>query len=316
MMDDGKDGRSYAVDLRLGVFTTSLPFTSSSPKSLCSYHITQASTMVHHHLILRAVLFSIAAITGFVQSFTPLRVCQQQTLTRYRGLARASSTGALFAGDASPISREDELMSVLSDMNINRNKEVHSLPCGLDCTDKERDVIRSLISELELEPTNVVKLRNGKIAEKELMGEWDLLYTSSRTMIINNGLSGLGRSTSAFSEFVSLRKKLTGSKFLGTCEYIETLGTGPESFDVIISGEWMLKGDTNPFTNAPATVLCVDHETVVYAIGSISSTNKADDWDSLGPMKRTDIIYMKDKLLIARGSSSTDALFVFQRIAN
>jgi hypothetical protein len=280
--------------------------------------------MGHQHLILRAVLCS-AAITGFVQSFAPPRVCQQQTLTRYGGLARASSTGALFVGDASSnsqeddlvsVSREDDLMSVLSDLNINRNKEEHPLPCGFDCTDTERAGIGYLISELELEPTNVVKLRNGKITEKELMGEWELLYTSSRTMSINKGLSGLGRSTSDYSEYVGLRKKLAGSKFLGTCEYIETFGTGPESFDVVISGEWMLKGDTNPFTSAPTTALCVDHETVVYAIGSMTSTNNAADWDSLGPMKRTDIIYMKDKLLITRGSSSTDSLFVFQRIAN
>jgi hypothetical protein len=76
------------------------------------------------------------------------------------------------------------------------------------------------------------------------------------------------------AEFVRLRKTLGGSKFLGTCSYVETLGNGPESFDVTITGEWELKRDSNPFTNAPATALCVEPEKLVYQIGAISSTNK------------------------------------------
>jgi hypothetical protein len=275
--------------------------------------------MGHQHLILRVALCSVVATvtTGFVQSFTPpTRACQQQTHMRYGDLAPASSsTSALFVGDdASSRSREEDLMSVLSNMNIDRNREAHPLPCGLTCTNKERDDISLLVTALEVEPTNAVNLKNGKIAEKELMGEWDLLYTSSRTMIINKGLSGLGRSASEYAEFIRLRKTFTGSKFLGFCTWIETLGTGPESFDVTVSGEWMLKADSNPFTNAPATALCVEPEKLVYQIGAILSTNKADDWDSLGPMRRSDIIYMKDKLLIERGS--TDALFVYYRVSN
>jgi hypothetical protein len=257
--------------------------------------------MGHQNLILRVVLCSVVATatTGFLQSFTPPRACQQQTLMKYGGLAPAtSSTSALFVGDATASSREEDLMSILSNMNINRNYETYPLPCGLTCSDKERDVIYSIISELELEPTNAVKLKNGKITEKELMGEWDLLYTSSKTMVINKGLSGLGRSSSEYSEFVRLRKKFTGSKFLGFSEHVETLGTGPESFDVTVNGEWMLKPDTNIFTNAPVTALCIEPEKLVYQIGAIVSKNNADDWDSLGPMRRSDIIYMKDKLLI------------------
>jgi hypothetical protein len=156
--------------------------------------------MAYQRLILQAVLCSVVATmtTGFVQSFTEPGACQQQTLMRYRGLARASSTSALFVGDDSSNSREEALMSVLSNMNIDRNREAHPLPCGLTCSDKERDVIHSLISELELDPANVVNLKKGIVSEKELMGEWNLIYTNSKTMLINKGLSGLGRSASAY----------------------------------------------------------------------------------------------------------------------
>jgi hypothetical protein len=72
------------------------------------------------------------------------------------------------------------------------------------------------------------------------------------------------------AQFVRLRQRLTGSKFLGTCEYIETFGTRPESsFDVTITGEWMLQDDYNPYTGAPATVLYVEPEKVMYG----ASTN-------------------------------------------
>jgi hypothetical protein len=204
-------------------------------------------------------------------------------------------------------SREEELLSFLSAINSDTSR----LPCGLLCTDSERELIQALVSELELEPTNLVLLKNGKIDVAQVLGEWDMLYTSSRVMRINKSLSGLGRSTSEMAQFVRLRHRLSGSKFLGTCEYIESFGTDPATaLDVTITGEWMLKDDYNPFTGAPATVLCLELEKLMYG----NSINKAGDWPSLGPIKRLDIIYMKGDLLIARANVSLETIFVYQRI--
>jgi hypothetical protein len=70
-----------------------------------------------------------------------------------------------------------------------------------------------MVSALEGDPNNLVaSRRNGKIESKELLGDWNLLYTSSRTMIINKSLSGLGRSVSSLANFAGLRQTLTGSK--------------------------------------------------------------------------------------------------------
>lgn len=201
---------------------------------------------------------------------------------------------------------QEELLTLLSAMN---SDTVNRLPCGFDCTDKERALIQKLVNELELEPTNWVQLNKGKIDAKKVIGEWEMLYTSSRTMTINKSLSGLGRSASTLAPFVRLVQRFTGSKFYGKCEYIETFGTGSESFDVTITGEWMVKDGANPLTGMSSTVLWVEPEKVKYGL----STNDAETWASLGPIKRLDIIYMKDDLLITRGNVNQESIIVFQR---
>jgi hypothetical protein len=104
-----------------------------------------------------------------------------------------------------------------------------------------------MVVDLELEPANAVN--NGKINAAMVIGEWELLYTSSgTTMITNKSLSGLGRSTSDMAQFSGLVQKLAGTKFLGMYESIETFGDAVESsFDVTITSEWMLRDDRNPF---------------------------------------------------------------------
>jgi hypothetical protein len=92
-------------------------------------------------------------------------------------------------------------------------------------------------------------------------------------------------------------------------EYIETF-TGPEgSFVVTITGEWMLKDDSNPFTGESTTVIRVEPEKVAY--GPV--TNDADTWTSLGPIKALDIIYLTADLQIVRGNANTESIFVLKR---
>jgi hypothetical protein len=192
--------------------------------------------------------------------------------------------------------------------------QVHSydkikLPCGFDCTDKEREVIQEFITTLETTP-NLVLVNNGKVDESQVMGEWDLLYTSSRTITINKSLSELGPSSSSMAQFEGIRKRLTGTKYLGKVEYIETFGGEDASFDVRVTGEWMLEGRRNIVTGMPSTSLRVDPEKIIYG----PTTNRADDWASLGAIKLLDILYLDGDLMILRGTSNMDSLFVYQRI--
>jgi hypothetical protein len=106
--------------------------------------------------------------------------------------------------------QEDRLLSLLEFI---QNREEGRLFCGLDATEKEQVLVASVIGQVEQDANlNKVVLQNGKIAFQELVGDWKLLYTSSRAMIINKSLSGLGRSASEYSQFISLVQKLGGNK--------------------------------------------------------------------------------------------------------
>ena len=117
-------------------------------------------------------------------------------------------------------------------------------------------------------------------------------------------------------------------RFLGFVEYIETFNAGTdESFDVKITGEWMLKVDRHPLTGQPATVIQVDPMKMVYGAASqfMSSEEAAPvvqvgggfsqtaSWQSFGPIKLLDIIYLTDDLQITRGNSNMEAIFVSKK---
>ena len=42
------------------------------------------------------------------------------------------------------------------------------------------------------------------------------------------------------------------------------------------------------------------------------TTNQADEWASLGPIKLLDILYLDEDLMLLRGNANVDALFVYQ----
>jgi hypothetical protein len=111
--------------------------------------------------------------------------------------------------------KSEELLSFLTDLQSNSDiPGGDKLPCGMDFTDKERAVIVEIVSELiESDSNNLVLMENGKIDAKDMIGDWDLVYTSSSAMIDNKSLSGLVAGTpSQTVEFSGVRQRLTGSK--------------------------------------------------------------------------------------------------------
>ena len=116
-------------------------------------------------------------------------------------------------------------------------------------------------------------------------------------------------------------------RFLGFVEYVETFNADlhdEETFDVVIKGEWMLREERNPFTGEPATAIQFDPEKIEYGSG-YSMTEQAPvvqlggglsqgaSWQSLGPVKLLDIIYLTDNVQIARGNSNLETIFVFRK---
>jgi len=200
---------------------------------------------------------------------------------------------------------KEKLLSILAEVRSNDNISARVF----DYTDEERDVIHHLIGLMEMNgPSEAVLSKRGKIDESNLMGEWDLRYTSSHAMLINRSLSGLGRSTSTKAQFQGLRKRLGGTKYLGKAEYIETFGGEEASFDVVVTGEWFLEERKNA-SRKPLSLLRVNPEKLTYGL----ITNEASEWSSLGPIKLLDILYLDEDLMILRGHVNLKSFFIYQR---
>ena len=203
-------------------------------------------------------------------------------------------------------------------------------PWGLDFSDKERMKANDLIKDVLSQNGSSNLLANGKnglpMSAKELvkyiLGTWELTYTSSRTMIINRSLSGLGRSTSDLAKNLGLKMTLSGSYYFGQAEFVETFGSGnasasnddenePITLEAIVAGEWQLETGTrlDYKTGLPSISLRIEVETVAYG----PTKGNAEQWDSLSPIKLVDMLYLDENLLIMRGNTNIDALFVYTR---
>jgi len=204
-----------------------------------------------------------------------------------------------------------ELLELLEDID-KIGEEEGRLLCGLDCNELEQERVLEVVGELEREPYNEVvavsSTGGGAVSKEELVGDWELLYSSSSTMKYNEGLSGLA---GGLTRFGGLKQKIIGTKYLSDVEYTEQVigKLGGKSYEVKITGDWDMKTELSLFTGKPANVMSVTPDNVVYG----PRRDKADHWKSLGPMNMLLLSYIDEDLRIMRGNTSTDTLFIWKR---
>jgi len=214
---------------------------------------------------------------------------------------------SLFEDDEDEAQRSASFKAdLLSYVNIaNSNKDLN--PCGLDSLDSEVQKVLELAEILESEPCNIVVSKEGNITPEDIVGDWELLYTTSATVKFNKGLSGLVPPGGKFGE---LRQKLTATKYLSDVEYVEKINAGPSSFEVKVTGDWELKNSVSLFTGAKSVALSIEPNKVAYGI----TTTKGDHWKSLGPMNLLSFSYLDEDIRIMRGTTSVDNMFIFKRV--
>lgn len=201
---------------------------------------------------------------------------------------------------------KEQLFATVDSLNADKER----LPCGLESTESEKRYVQELAATLEAERTNSVRQKQGAIEMADLIGQWELLYSSSSAMSYNKGLSGLGGSFPNGS-FGGLKMKLQASKFLSDVEYKERINVVPDSasFDVTVNGSWELRSSVSIFTGEPAIALTVVPFMVTYG----PTETRADHWKSLGPTNMLDLSYLDDDLRIMRGNTNTDSILIFKR---
>jgi len=184
-------------------------------------------------------------------------------------------------------------------------------PCGLGASESDQGQVLNIVQILEQQPTNMILQKKGNIELGDLLGNWELIYTSSSAFKYNNGLSGIGGSFPN-GKFGGVRQELQATKYTTDMEYKERIEVTPSSasFDVTINGNWDLRKSVSLFTGQPTAILNVEPDRVSYG----PTSTRADHWKSLGPVNRLDLSYLDDDLRIMRGCTSSETLFVFQKV--
>ena len=233
---------------------------------------------------------------------------------RVSSSSSSSSSSMEKEGGANKVSDEkelkEELLELLDDI-AKASAEDGKLMCGLDSSELEQERVLEVVSELERELYNrVVSYESGGVgaSKEELVGTWELIYSSSSTMKYNEGLSGLA---GGLTRFGGVLQTLMATKYLSDVEYTEQVigKVGGKSFEVKVTGDWELRTDISLFTGKPSNVLAVTPDKVIYGPRS----DKADHWKSLGPMNLLVLSYLDEDLRIMRGNTSTDTLFIWRR---
>ena len=209
------------------------------------------------------------------------------------------------AGESSSL--KEDLLRALNVMNNDEDR----LPCGLESTEKEEKLILDLVTEIEREQTNLLRIKDGNVEPSDLAGEWEMIYTSSSAMKFNKGLSGLGGSFPN-GKFGGLKQTLKATSVMLDVEYNEFIEVNPSasSFNVRVDGNWDLRRSISLFTGDPSIVLSVEPNRVTYG----PTSTRADHWKSLGPMNMLDVTYLDDEIRIMRGNTAVDTVFIFKRL--
>ncbi|KAL3812034.1 hypothetical protein ACHAXA_008940 [Cyclostephanos tholiformis] len=136
-------------------------------------------------------------------------------------------------GNADERELKEELLELLGDIAKVSDEEGRLL-CGLDSTDLEQERVLEVVNELERETYNRVVSSGSSggrgVIKEELVGLWDLIYSSSSTMKYNEGLSGLA---GGLTRFGGLQQSLSTTKYLSDVEYTERVinKLGGKSFE-------------------------------------------------------------------------------------
>jgi hypothetical protein len=249
---------------------------------------------------------------------------EDEVFTNSEEINESFSQAAKSSSSNNPNQQQRDAQKMAAEESKNRllqlltqdDKNPQSLPCGLTADETLIRRIADAVTDLEKQSylnrvlSSPSSSRGGEaISPDELAGSWELLYTSSAMMKFNKGLSGLG---STLGKFHGLVQNLRASKYLSDVEYVERIQTTAEaaSFDVTITGDWKLKRSVSLLTGDPTIQLVVEPDRVNYG----PTSTRADHWKSVRSMNLLDVTYLDDDLRIMRGNTSTETIFIFQRI--
>ena len=147
-----------------------------------------------------------------------------------------------------------------------------------------------------------------KELERAIEGDWDLVYTTSRTMRFNRGLSGLGSSLPK-AEFLGFEQKIVVNGYAFETVYTERLKTLGQSLDVVVEGAWELKDVVSIMDGE--VCLTMDVLPAIIKYGFITEKLETG-WKGVRVLNRCELLYLDKTWRVMKGQSN-DSYFVFKR---
>jgi len=224
------------------------------------------------------------------------------------------SAAALFEAAAAAQSKaeEPEMMQVVGPAKPQLLEVLGSVKfAGLLDDDKATDdYVAALVEAMIEEDANLAVQDELEIAQlqKAIEGDWDLVYSTSRTMRYNRGLSGLGKSLPQ-AEFVAFRQSIAVNGYAFETVYTEQLKTLGRELDVVVEGAWELKDVVSIMDGELCLIMDVLPATIKYGF---MNERIETGWKGVRVLNRCELLYLDEDTRVMKGQSS-DSYFVFRR---
>ncbi|CAM9803317.1 unnamed protein product [Chrysoparadoxa australica] len=182
-----------------------------------------------------------------------------------------------------------------------------SQSCGLGTEPKARQQILQAVEGLlaVAGERNVVSKGNDAVLDA-LPGTWRLMYTSSKSMEFNQGITGLAN-TLPGAELQGLLQVLQKEGGLLDAYYEEELiVSGGKELTVTVTGDWEVRQTTSLMTGTSSIALGMNTKRVKYGFIDVIG----ERWKPLRSMAVLDVVYIDDSIRIMRGQTSTSSIFV------
>lgn len=237
---------------------------------------------------------------------------EEEAVAAPAAAAPASVAAATAAAPAeAPIAAESPAAARAELEGLLRSVEFAGLLDPDDANVKTRDeAVAALVEAMLDDEANLAVRDDLEIAdlEKAIEGDWDLAYSTSRTMRFNRGLSGLGSSLPK-AEFLGFEQRIVVNGYAFETVYTEKLKTLGRPLDVVVEGAWELKDVVSIMDGEVCLIMDVLPAQIQY--GFITERLETG-WKGVRVLNRCELLYLDEQLRIMKGQSN-DSYFVFKR---
>lgn len=183
--------------------------------------------------------------------------------------------------------------------------------CGLDKPSEEEAArIRDLIQAVIEKSPKLATSKSIPDIRKLINGKWKLLYSNSEMLDFYNGVTGFAN-VFPTSKFKDLSFEYFSDGYASDAKYYETLTSALGDVNAVVYANWDLVKEMSFMTNENSVVL---RNYCLKVTAGPMEYEAQENWKSLRTMSMNEIVYVDDKIKIARNCGALRIYFLYERI--